>query len=286
MTPEGFWLYLAAMATVFGLLIGSFLNVCIGRMPEDRSVVHPPSHCPTCGAGIRWHDNVPVLSWLLLRGRCRDCGTPISSLYPTIEVLTGLLALLVWMRFVPDVSALGLANVAAFGVHFGVVAMLVVVTFIDLRHHIIPDECSIYALPFGVASALLLTHLGFAEAITWQHSVVGALVGGGSLLAIMGLWWLVRRRESMGLGDVKLLAMLGAFLGLPALLLIILVSSIVGSVVGIAVAVVTRQRLTLQLPFGPFLALGAVVWILHGPALMGAYQGYSQHLFELVFLGS
>lgn len=284
MTPEGFWLYLAGVATVFGLLIGSFLNVCISRMPEDRSVVHPPSHCPNCGAGIRWHDNIPVLSWVALGGKCRDCGTPISSLYPTIELLTGLLALLVWVRFVPDFRAVDAAHVAAFGVHFGLMAMLVAVTYIDLRHHIIPDEFSIYALPFGVGSAVLLTWLGFPGAISWQSSVVGAFAGGGLLLAIYGLWWLLRRREAMGFGDVKLLAMFGAFLGVQALPLIILVSSLVGSAVGIAVALATRQRLTMQLPFGPFLAFGAVVWVLHGEGLSVLTLEYSLRVQDLLAL--
>ncbi len=283
MSPEGTWEVLGAFAALFGLLFGSFLNVVIGRMPEDRSVVHPPSHCPACGHDIRWYDNIPVVSWVLLRARCRDCGTPISSLYPAIELLTGCLAWLLWRRIVPDIGAVDLAHVAAFAVYLGFVCMLVAVTFIDLRHYIIPDEFSIYAVPLGVGAALLLSWLGYPEAVSWQQSVLGALAGGGTLLAIMGLWWLVRRQESMGLGDVKLLAMIGAFLGLaPAVPLVIVVAAVAGSAVGVPLALLTRRRLNLALPFGPFLSLGAIAWLLHGEVLMELYLHYIGRLYFLV----
>jgi leader peptidase (prepilin peptidase)/N-methyltransferase len=282
-TPDQTLAFFGAFAALFGLLLGSFLNVVISRLPEDRSVAYPPSHCPACGHDIRWFDNIPVISWLVLRARCRDCGNPISSLYPTIELLTGCLAWLLWHRILPDPAALDLAHLAAFGVHLGFVCMLVAVTFIDIRHYIIPDEFSIYAVPLGVGASLLLTWLGYPEAVSWQQSVLGALAGGGTLLAIMGLWWLVRRQESMGLGDVKLLAMIGAFLGLaPAVPMVIVVSAVAGSLVGVPLALLTRRRLSLALPFGPFLALGAIAWLLHGPELMQLYLHYVGRLYFLM----
>ena len=183
----------------------------ISRMPEDRSVVHPPSHCPACGSGIRWYDNVPVLSWLILRARCRDCGTPISSLYPTIELLTGCVAWLVYQRIITGPQDLDLAHGAAFVVYLLFAAMLIAQTFIDVRHYIIPDELSIYAAPFGIAACGLLGWLGYTGAPTWKQSVLGAVLGAGLLGFVMVAFWLIRRKEGMGLGDVKLLAMIGAF---------------------------------------------------------------------------
>ena len=269
MTPEGLYLYFQGVSLVLGLLIGSFLNVVIARLPLDRSVVSPPSHCPTCGHGIRPYDNVPVLSWLILRGRCRDCKSPISSLYPTIELLTGLLGWLLFRRLIPGPDALDLPHAAGFLVMLVFVAMLVAETYIDLRHTIIPDELSICAAPFGIGAALLLGWLDYPAAVPWRQSVLGAFFGGGSLLAVMGLYWLVRRREGMGMGDAKLLAMIGAFLGLwPAVPFVIFVSSVIGAMVGVPVTLLRRGGLSLALPFGPFIAVAAVVYVLHGPELM------------------
>jgi leader peptidase (prepilin peptidase)/N-methyltransferase len=269
------WRMFGGFALVLGLLIGSFLNVCIARLPEDRSVVSPPSHCPSCGAGIRWYDNIPVLSWLLLRGRCRDCGTGISSLYPTIELLTGLLALLLFWRVIPDPSALTPAHGAAFVVQLAFVAMLEVATFVDLRHYIIPDEVSIYAAPVGIFSAVLLSWLGYPDAVSWKHSVLGAFFGAGVLVLIMTLYWVVRRKEGMGWGDPKLLAMIGAFVGVvPGVPFVLFFSTLAGSVVGITLLLVRRSAgwgMSSPLPFGPFLALGAVVWLLRGPELVARW---------------
>lgn len=335
----------SGFALVLGLVVGSFLNVVIARMPEDRSIVHPPSHCPACGAFIKPYDNIPVLSWLLLRGRCRSCDTAISPLYPTIELLTGLLAWLVFRRVVPGPADLDLAHLVAFAVFFGFVAMLVAQTCVDLRHGIILDQFSIYAVPLGVAAAALLTRLGYPGAITWRQSVLGALFGSGLLLFVVwmyrgylrvgALWqsrgspalavkprpggpsvglvllgsgvvlifaalggleaparaldatlsltaWAHRRLyrplrglveeqpgDGMGFGDVKLLAMMGAFLGAwPALPFTIFVASVVGSLVGIPVSLARGLGLKASLPFGPFLALAAIVYVVHGPELV------------------
>lgn len=266
MSPDHLVIYFAVMATIFGLLVGSFLNVCIARMPEDRSVVSPPSHCPACGHGIRWYDNVPVLSWLILRAKCRDCGTPISSLYPTIELLTGCVAWLIFQRVVSGPEDLDVAHGAAFAVYVVFAAMLIAQTFIDVRHFIIPDELSIYAAPFGIGACAMLTWLGYPGAPTWKQSVLGAVLGAGSLGFVMVAFWLIRRKEGMGLGDVKLLAMIGAFLGaVPAVPFVLFVSAAAGSLVGVPMALLRRRGMGAALPFGPFLALGALAWLLHGP---------------------
>ncbi len=260
---------LGGFALLFGLLIGSFLNVCIARMPEDRSVVWPGSACPSCGTPIKAYDNVPVLAWIWLRGRCRACGTSISALYPVVELLTGLVAWLIFRRVLPTPEHVDTAHLVAFVVYFLFAALLIAQTFIDVRHYIIPDELSIYAIPFAVAAGALLSWLGYPGALGWQGAAVGALAGGGILGAVMGLYWLVRREEGMGFGDVKLLAMMGAFLGaLPAVPFILFVASVAGAIVGVPVALSRGKGLRAALPFGPFLALGGLVWLLHGPELL------------------
>ncbi len=262
-------LMLQAFTLAVGLCVGSFLNVCIARMPEDRSVVSPPSHCPDCGSGIKPYDNIPVVSWLALGARCRVCKTPISPLYPTVELLTGCLSLLLYRHLVPEPAAFTPSAVAAWAVLLVFLAMLVGTTYVDLRHYIIPDQFSIYAVPVGIGANLALGAAGWGGALSWQQSVVGALVGGGSLGTVMLLYWLVRREEGMGLGDVKLLAMMGAFLGaVPAIPFIILVSSVLGSVVGIGLIVVQGRGFRAQVPFGPFLAVAALVYVFFGDAII------------------
>jgi len=263
------WIVLQIFVLFLGLCLGSFLNVCIARMPDDRSVVQPPSHCPHCGAGIAWYDNIPILSWMILRAKCRACSNGIAATYPLIEAATGLLVLLCWRNAIPGVEALDAAHVALFVYHTTFVCMLIGLTFIDLDHYIIPDEFSIYAVPVGVLGALGIGMLAPDLAPSWQQALIGALVGGGFLLAIAGVYWLIRREEGIGLGDVKLLAMIGSFLGaFPALFLVMLLSSIVGSIVGIAHIVLRGQGLRTAIPFGPFLALGALITLFFGDVLV------------------
>ncbi|MDP2308031.1 MAG: prepilin peptidase [Pseudomonadota bacterium] len=275
-----YWIF-AAFAGVFGLLFGSFLNVCVARMPEDRSVVWPGSACPTCGTAIKPYDNVPVLAWMWLGGKCRACKQPISALYPTVEALFGVLTFLLFRRVIPDLAYIDTAYLAAFVWYGWLLFALVALTFIDLRHYIIPDEFSIYSVPVGVAGAALLGWLGYTGAPTWQGSVVGALVGGGFLAAVIGLYWLVRRQEGMGMGDVKLLAMLGAWFGPVAIFPILMMASIAGSIVGVTLAISRRSGLQLALPFGPFLALAAAIWLYAGRVLEPAVTLRVGALLEL-----
>ena len=262
-------------AVLVGLCVGSFLNVCIARMPEDRSVVKPRSHCPACGETIRAIDNIPLLSWIMLRARCRSCGTNISMLYPIIELMTGLLVWLLYQRFIPTPEMLTPGNGLIFLLMTVFVAMLVAMTFIDLRHYIIPDEFSIYAAPVGIMGIALVGFLGAKDPVlaqSWQASFVGSALGGGSLGFSMLAYWLIRREEGMGLGDVKLLMMMGAFLGpLPAIPFILIVSSMAGAMVGIPLALVGKKGLRVAIPFGPFLAFAAILYVLHGPEIVQMY---------------
>ena len=249
-----------AFAIVYGLVIGSFLAVCILRLPEDRSLL-VPSACPRCGARVRWFDNVPVVSWLVLRGRCRSCGTAISPFYPMVELLTGLLAWLAFRSLVHGVADLDAMHAAAWVVRFGFLCLLVVTTFVDVRHRIIPDQTSIYAVPFGIAGAACLDLLGFPGAITWQQALFGAAFWGGAAAVFSWMVWFVTRVDALGWGDVKLIAMLGSFLGiLPGTFVVLFWGSLLGSAVGIAVVLAVRRRV--WLPFGPPLALAAAMYVL------------------------
>lgn len=265
MTPDAAYVLLQGFAGAFGAVFGSFMNVCIARMPEDRSVAWPGSHCPNCGSPIRGHDNVPILAWFWLGGRCRDCKVPISGLYPTIEALFALLAVLLFRHLVPDLGAVDLPHLAAYAWYFWLLFALVALTFIDLRHSIIPDPFSIYSVPVGVGGAALLGWLGYPGAPTWQQSVVGAALGGGSLLLVMGIYWLVRREEGMGLGDAKLLALLGSYFGFyPGTIYVLVGAAVFGALVGGLTLLVRRQGFRTPIPFGPFLAAAAVGWVFFG----------------------
>lgn len=275
------WIVLEVFAFVLGACTGSFLNVCIARMPEDRSIVRPASHCPRCGAFIRWYDNVPIVSWLLLGARCRTCKGPISATYPLVEATMGLLALVLWRRVIPAPMALDTAHVATFGWYLAFVAMLVGASFIDLKHFIIPDEFSIYAVPAGVLGAAAIGWLAPGLAVSWKQSLVGALAGGLVLIVVAGVYWLLRKEEGMGFGDVKLLAMIGSFLGaFPGLFAVLLVGSVIGSAVGIALMVTRGHGMRTALPFGPFLALGALVQLYFGTGLVRHVLGGIPILFN------
>lgn len=245
-------------ACVFGMVVGSFLNVCICRMPKNESIVSPPSHCPGCSYQIRWYDNIPLVSYLLLKGKCRGCGAHISLQYPLVELLNGILALFLFLRFGPT---------PAFAALFLFCSALVVITFIDIEHQIIPDEIS---LP-GIAVGFVLSF--FLKGHTWQNSLLGILLGGGSLLLVAYAYQRLTGKEGMGGGDIKLLAMMGAFLGWKAVPFIILASSLVGSLVGISLMLIQKKDSKLAIPFGPYLAFGAVLYVFYGKPLIRWYLG-------------
>lgn len=246
---------IAIAAALFGAVVGSFLNVVIHRLPRGESIVFPPSRCPRCGARIRAKDNVPLLGYLLLGGRCRDCSEPIGPRYPLVEGLMAALTAGLWLRY-------GFS--ASLGVYFVFLAGLVAVTFIDIDHKIIPDSLSLGGMVVGFLGSLL-TPVG------WADSLLGILLGLGVLLAVALGYYAVTRREGMGLGDVKLLAAIGAFLGWQAVLFTVFVSSVVGSVTGLTLMKARGGSLHLEVPFGPFLALGACLYVFAGPQLIDWY---------------
>lgn len=244
------------VAAIFGAIIGSFLNVVIARLPADESIVRPGSRCPGCGRPIASHDNIPVLSYLLLRGRCRECGARISIRYPLVELLTAAAFAFSYHWFGPTLDlAAALVLLSA----------LIAITFIDLDHRIIPNEISLPGIPVGFLFGSMRPSVGFADA------GLGVLLGGGALFALAYGYEKIRGREGMGMGDVKLLAMIGGFMGWQGVLVTLVVGSFVGSAVGIAFMIRERGTLQYAVPFGPFLALGAAFYLFWGAELFEWY---------------
>jgi leader peptidase (prepilin peptidase)/N-methyltransferase len=238
---------------LFGLCVGSFLNVVIARLPEGKSIVSPGSACPRCGTFIRWFDNVPLISYALLRGRCRQCREPISARYPLVELLTGLLFVLaVWQR------GLTLDLIPA----LLLLTALVAITAIDLDRQLIPDALSLPGIVVGFVSSLLLGRPG------WLESLLGILVGGGIFFLII-----VASGGGMGGGDMKLGAMLGAFLGWKLVLVAILIAVLVGGVIAIGLLVGGQRGRKDALAFGPYLALGGAISLFWGQPLLDWYLG-------------
>ncbi|MCP4689928.1 MAG: prepilin peptidase [Desulfobacterales bacterium] len=259
MMAETPFIYQGAVAFIYGLLIGSFLNVCIYRLPAGRSVHRPArSFCPVCGSGIMFYDNIPLLSYAWLNGRCRRCFSAISPRYPLVELLTGLCALGVVHRF-------GISLEAA--AYFAFIAALIVVTFIDIDFRIIPDIISLPGIPLCFAASFAIPD------VSVRDSLLGILMGGGSLYVIATAYNLVTGKDGMGGGDIKLLAMIGGLVGWKGVICTIFVSSASGCVIGFIIMLLKRKNLKLAIPYGPFLSLGAVIYIFFGPNLIAWYFG-------------
>jgi leader peptidase (prepilin peptidase) / N-methyltransferase len=209
-----------------------------------------------CNQPIRFYDNIPVISYLLLGGRCRNCKTPFSLRYPLIEFLSGLFALGAFLRWGMSPETL---------IYYGFIAVLVVITFIDIDHYIIPDVISLPGIPAGIIASLFLPEMSF------KASLQGLLLGGGTLFAVAWAYERIAHKEGMGGGDIKLLAMIGAFLGWKGVLVTLFTGSIVGTLAGGAVMLYTRSSLKLKIPFGPFLAIGAMIHIFFGQELIYWY---------------
>ncbi len=241
---------------VMGLCIGSFLNVCIYRLPVSKSIIHPRSMCSNCGTLIASYDNIPILSYLWLKGRCRHCRIKIPMRYPMVELLGGLLALGAYLKFGLTTEAL---------IYFVFFAALLVVTFIDLDHRIIPDFITLPGIPICFAAGFALPN------ITYKEALLGILIGGGSLFLVAWTYSMITKKEGMGGGDIKLLAMIGAIVGWKGVLFTIFVASLVGTLAGMIVMLQTRKGMKLAVPFGPFLSIGSIAYIFFGTPLITWY---------------
>ena len=274
-------LALEILYVVFGLIIGSFLNVCIHRVPRGESIVSPGSHCPRCGKAVRPYDNVPVLAYLWLRGRCRDCGERISPQYPAVELLTG-------MVFFGCVSKWGLAPPTFVNTLF--LSMVIVLGIIDYHHRLLPNVITLPGWIIGLALApfqklefydepltRLLTSMLLPDrtgtALPWVAAAVGSVLGGGLLLTVALAYEKIRHKQGLGMGDVKMMAMVGAFLGWRLVLLTIFAGSVLGSVIGLFIVLFRGGNLQTKLSFGTFLALGAIISVFFGIRILVWYSG-------------
>ena len=254
MTTLPFVFVLAA----FGLLVGSFLNVCIYRVPRGESIVWPASRCTDCGRNLAWYENVPVVSWLLLRGRCRTCGAAISSMYPLVELVTAVL-------FAASAALYGPSGLLAVRLAFG--CALIVLFAIDLRLRVLPNVITLPGIAVGLAASWFLPP-------GWLSSLIGAAAGAGILFAIAEAYCRVRGQDGLGMGDVKMLAMVGAFLGWPLMILTLVFASFAGSIVGVTLIASGRGSMQAALPFGTFLAVGALVAAAAGDPILAWYLAF------------
>ena len=241
-----------------GLLIGSFLNVCIFRLPEGLSIVRPASRCRRCGHELAWFENIPVVSYVVLRGRCRTCGDPISWQYPLVETVTCAIFAAAAIQF--DLSWLLLSRLV-------LASAMIVLFMIDLEHRILPNGITLPGIVVGFLFSLL-TEPG------WVSSLIGIAVGGGVLLGVAWAYERIRHEQGLGMGDVKMLAMIGAFLGWQLMLLTLVFASLLGSVVGVGLIVSRRGDLKSALPFGTFLAVAAIVAAFVGEPIVRWYAGF------------
>lgn len=245
---------------IFGTLVGSFLNVVIFRLPDEKqSVVFPASHCPKCGTNLHWYENIPVFSYIALRGKCRTCKAPVSLQYPLVELCMALLSLALYHQ-------VGLSFL--FPLYFLFLAALLVIIFIDIQLQIIPDKISLPGILIGFLGSF------FNPWVSWQEAGLGILLGGGILYAVAKGYALLAKREGMGGGDIKLLAMIGAFLGWQCLLYVIFFSSLTGSIVGIAAMFRQKKGGQTRIPFGPFLSLGAMSWLFFRDDILAVWYWY------------
>lgn len=278
------------LSFVIGAMVGSFLNVCVHRLPQGMSIIRPRSRCPKCESPIASYDNIPILSWLILGAKCRNCGNPISWQYPLVEAITGILFFLVYWKF-----GITLAS----PVYMLLAASLVLVTFVDLADWTIPNEVTFPGMPLGVVCALVaMVYPGSGlhlDSPIW--SMAGLFIGGGVLYGLDMISLALLKKRGMGFGDVKLMAMLGAFFGPLGVLLILVIASFFGSAVGLTLILFGRAKEGAEgasavsrgegdeeddvmtpgghyLPFGPYIVLGGIVYLFFGPEIIEKYMSY------------
>ncbi|MHB1454472.1 MAG: prepilin peptidase [Saccharofermentanales bacterium] len=252
-----FWtIYIGAIIFLFGLIMGSFFNVCIYRIPEGLSVISPPSHCGSCNHRLSALDLIPIVSWLALGRKCRYCRAPIAWRYPLVELLTGILYVLLFIKF-------GLSWELPFYIVF--ISLMIMVAFIDIDHMIIPDRFVLIGLALGIGSLFM------PWAISWKDALIGAVIGGGSLLIADVAGRVFFKKDGMGFGDVKLMAMAGIFLGIRRTSVAFLLAVWIAAIVGIILLRIRNKNTDHYMPFGPFLALGCTLSILFGNEIVAWY---------------
>ncbi len=260
-----FHLFLAIASFVLGSVIGSFLNVVIVRLPREKSIVSPRSQCPQCGSLIRWYDNIPILSYLLLLGRCRDCSGRISARYLVTELVTAFLFLAVYLKWGATPTS---------GVYWAFCSVMIAIFWIDLEHMIIPDVISLNCIPVGISAAIV----GIIPGTDWKNSLIGTILGAAVLWVPAEVYRRIRGIEGLGGGDIKLLAMIGAFTGPFGVLFVLLVASTLGAVIGLLGMATRRTESTTPIPFGPFLTLAALLYALAGQEIIKRVLGAVGHL--------
>ena len=239
---------------ILGLLIGSFLNVVIYRLPLNKSIIFPASHCPNCDTKLKYYDLIPILSYISTKGKCRYCGEKISLQYPIVELLTALLFLLTFLKY-------GLNT--EFIIFSILIGSLIVISFIDIKYQIIPNEITFSFIPIGLIISLIFNHICFI------NSLLGLIIPAGLLLLIAFIY-----KKGMGIGDVKLIGMIGVFIGWKFALISIFIGALIGSIYGIYMMVTDKMTRQTRIPFGPFISLGAIVMILYGDILINWYIGF------------
>lgn len=253
-------LFFEFFSFIFGAIVGSFLNVVILRLPDpEASVVFPGSHCPNCKTPLHWYENIPIASFLFLRGCCRSCKEKISVQYPLVELAMALLSLCLFQRFYLS---------AAFFIYFLYAAALLVIIVIDLYHQIIPDRITLPGIVLGLAASFLLPGL------SWQDSLLGIFFGGGIFYAIALGYYLVTKRHGMGGGDIKLLAMVGAFQGWQSLPFVIFGSSLLGTIVGVGAMIRQKKGGQSRIPYGPFLAVASFLYLFFDQRIVELMRWY------------
>jgi leader peptidase (prepilin peptidase)/N-methyltransferase len=243
---------------VLGLIVGSFSNVCIYRIPRNESVIYPASHCPKCRTKIKPVDNIPLLSYILLKGRCHNCGSKISIQYPVVEFLTGLIYLIIYLTYGLSIQSL---------VYIILASALIIIAFIDLQEQIIPDIISLPGIVVGLILSFIVPYISFI------NSALGALVGGGIILIIAWVGSIIFKKEAMGGGDVKLTAMIGAFLGWRYTIISLFLGFFLGALAGIILIMTKIKKREDAIPFGPFIVLGSIITFLCGEKIINWYMG-------------
>jgi len=250
--------FLLSVAFIFAICFGSFLNVLIYRLPNEMSLIKPDSHCPKCNTPIKFYDNIPILSYLILGAKCRHCRAPISIRYPLVEALAGALVVLAFFHFGFNIRGFETALLSL---------LFIPIFFIDLERRIIPDQLDLPWIVIGLAISFVPGAL-----VGWRESLIGIAVGGGVFFLVMWLGEKAFKKEAMGFGDVKFAAMLGAFIGWKGLLLVLVLASFIGSIVGIALIILSGRRgKSTYVPFGPFLVIAALTTIYFGAEIINAY---------------